>query len=472
MVSRQAEITRGRMLTLFVLVVVGIWALAASNVKAALQPGCTQSGTTVTCSYPQQGQQASFVVPAGVTSVGVYAVGGTGGTPVLLVRHNAAGPGAIVAGGLNVSPGSVLSIQVAGAGTSTGPGAGGGGPGCAGGGGASRVSTSGGPLVVAGGGGGDGCYGPGGANDSFSNSGGGGKAGANGSGPPFGTAGGGMAGTSTAGGAGGAGGTGIVNGNPGAAGFASAGGAGGSGASGAGASGGGGGGGLYGGGGGGQGETAIVNGSPTARPGGGGGGGSSLVPPGGTLQFVTVGAPAEPNPSPMVVISYTAPPSAGTPAPGTILPPGSTGSSTVPQGAARVRLTGVSQSHARWRRGNKLPKFAAIARVRKPPVGTTFRFKLSGPASVRFAFTQSRPGRRVGGRCVAQTARNRSKRRCPRTVTAGSFRFSAGSGAYSVRFQGRISRSKKLKPGRYTLIITATNTAGSSSARLRFTIVG
>jgi hypothetical protein len=41
-----------------------------------------------------------------------------------------------------------------------------------------------------------------------------------------------------------------------------------------------------------------------------------------------------------------------------------------------------------------------------------------------------------------------------------------------VHFQGRISPSKKLRPGRYTLVITATNTAGSTTARLKFTIVG
>ncbi len=260
-------------------------------------------------------------------------------------------------------------------------------------------------------------------------------------------------------------------GAPGAPGVPSAGGAGGNGGSGAGAFGGGGGAGLYGGGGGGQGASVVVNGTPTSQPGGGGGGGSSLVPPGGSVGLVPVGSYMVPIPQPMVVFSYNAPPSAGTPAPGTILSSGSPGSSSIPQGATRVKLTGVGQSHTRWRRGNKLPKFASIARVRTPPVGTTFRFKVNGAARVRFAFTQPLPGRRVGRRCVAQTAKNRRKRRCPRIITAGSFSFSAGAGAYSVRFQGRIPRSKKLKPGRYTLIISATNTAGSTNARLTFTIL-
>ncbi len=209
---------RGRTLPLFILVSVGIWALAATNAKAALQPGCTQSGTTVTCSYQQQGQQATFTVPDGVTSLRVYAVGGTGGTSGGIVPQNGGGAGAIVAGSLGVSPGSLLSIQVAGNGGYLAPGAGGGGVGCTGGGGDSHVSTYSAPLVVAAGGGGDGCWGPNGPLDSGSLPGRGGAAGADGTAPPNeGNAEGGRAGTSTAGGAGGAGGTGDANGRTGSA---------------------------------------------------------------------------------------------------------------------------------------------------------------------------------------------------------------------------------------------------------------
>jgi hypothetical protein len=460
---------RGRMLALFIFVIVGIWALPASNAKADLQAGCTQSGATVTCSYRTQGQRASFEVPAGVTSLAVYAVGGSGGASLVLAAPHPypGGRGAIVGASLSVSPGSVLSIQVAGDGTSA-PGAGGGGAGCTGGGGASRVSTSSGPLVIAAGGGGQGCSGSGaGGYYGILFGAPGGAAGADGSASGYGNAGGGKAGTSTAGGAGGAGGSGIVNGNSGAVGSAGAGGASGDGAAGAGAGGGGGGGGLYGGGSGGQGASDMFNGAPATEPGGGGGGGSSLVPAGGSLGTNSIFLPAPP----MVAISYGAPTSPGEPPPVAVLPPGSPGTGSIPPGVARVRLTSVSQSHARWRRGTKLPKVATIAQVRNPPVGTTFRFKLNGAARVRFAFTQTRPGRTVRGRCVAQTAKNRLNRRCLRTVTAGSFSVSAGVGAYSVRFQGRSSGSRELRPGTYTLLITASNTAGSTTTRLRFTIV-
>ena len=55
----------------------------------------------------------------------------------------------------------------------------------------------------------------------------------------------------------------------------------------------------------------------------------------------------------------------------------------------------------------------------------------------------------------------------------GTLSFMGHNGTNKVVFQGRISRSKKLKPGLYTLIITATNSAGARSTpvTLRFTIV-
>jgi len=91
----------------------------------------------------------------------------------------------------------------------------------------------------------------------------------------------------------------------------------------------------------------------------------------------------------------------------------------------------------------------------RSPVGTKFRFTVSEPARVRFAFTQ-----RV----------RRHKRR--RVVTRGALSFNAAAGAHSVTFQGRLSRHKRIKPGRYTLVITATNAAGQrSTARLTFVVV-
>jgi PKD repeat protein len=138
---------------------------------------------------------------------------------------------------------------------------------------------------------------------------------------------------------------------------------------------------------------------------------------------------------------------------------------------ASPRFTHISQTAKQWRLGKLLPHFAR-KRKRKPPVGTTFAFSLNEVAQVRFAFTQTLPGRRAGRRCVAPTKRNKHKHKCSRTITAGTLTFATHPGINKVRFQGRLSRNKKLKPGRYTLVITATNALGQhATAKLAFTIV-
>ncbi len=108
----------------------------------------------------------------------------------------------------------------------------------------------------------------------------------------------------------------------------------------------------------------------------------------------------------------------------------------------------VRQSTTRWHLGNRL---ATVSRA-KTPIGTTFSFSLNDQAAVTFSFT-----RRVRGR----------------TVTAGRLTFTGHDGTNKVAFQGRVSPKKKLGPGRYTLVITATDPAGASSApkSLSFTIV-
>jgi hypothetical protein len=106
-------------------------------------------------------------------------------------------------------------------------------------------------------------------------------------------------------------------------------------------------------------------------------------------------------------------------------------------------------------------------------VGTTFRFALNQQAVVSFAFSQQVGGRRVNGKCVAQTRANRRRRGCKRTVTQGTLTFAGHSGLNRVVFQGRVSRSKRLPLGAYTLRITAVNSAGqrSSPRSLNFSIV-
>ncbi len=136
-------------------------------------------------------------------------------------------------------------------------------------------------------------------------------------------------------------------------------------------------------------------------------------------------------------------------------------------------ITGATQSHRTWREGSKLAAFARKHGKRKLPVGTTFSFTLNEQARVSFAFTQQVNGRKVKGKCVTQTKKNRHKPACRRTLRSGTLSFTAHSGLNKVFFQGRISRSRKLKPGHYTLMITATSATGRHSrpVRLSFTIV-
>jgi hypothetical protein len=151
-------------------------------------------------------------------------------------------------------------------------------------------------------------------------------------------------------------------------------------------------------------------------------------------------------------------------APGTTTPGGVTGQQPAPV------ITSASQTNKTWREGSAL---ATFSRTHKAALGTTFSFTLNEQASVSFAFTQLVGGRKVKGKCVARTNKNGTKPPCKRTITQGTVSFTGHSGTVKVFFQGRISVSKKLPLGRYTLVITARTSAGQRSQpqSLSFTIV-
>jgi hypothetical protein len=132
-------------------------------------------------------------------------------------------------------------------------------------------------------------------------------------------------------------------------------------------------------------------------------------------------------------------------------------------------LTKLAETAARWREGSALARISS-SRAR---VGTTFSFTLDQTATVSFAFTHNVHGRRVNGTCRAQSKRNKHHAPCTAKVIAGSIKFKGHSGTNRVRFQGRISHSKRLAPGSYKLTVTATGTTGlrSSAHSLMFTIV-
>ena len=273
--------------------------LSAAAILIALSAAAVSPAQAATSTFLFTGAQQQFVVPAGVTSVHVLAVGGAGGSGVA-PGGGAGGPAAEVSGDLEVLPGQTLYVEVGG----TGIGAEGfgseafdggsyGGDDAGGGGGASDVRLLSRPatdtpqslfsrVIVAGGGGG------GGAGISGTTGGAGGAAGSAGGAASVGTSQGGTAGTGESGGIGCGG---MCNGKLG------------SGTQGSvikvGTKGGGGGAGLFGGGG------AEDNGNEETG-GSGGGGGSSLQPADGKTVIPAAAA------APEVQITYS-PPSPPTP---------------------------------------------------------------------------------------------------------------------------------------------------------------
>jgi hypothetical protein len=137
-----------------------------------------------------------------------------------------------------------------------------------------------------------------------------------------------------------------------------------------------------------------------------------------------------------------------------------------------LRLSSLSETAKTWREGNALARISAKKKKKKLPLGTTFSFSLNEPAEVTFTFTAPAGGRKAGKTCVAQTKKNKKKHRCTRTVTAGTLTFSAHAGTNKVRFEGLISKHKKLGPGSYTLLVTATASGKHSpTSTLHFKIV-
>ena len=147
--------------------------------------------------------------------------------------------------------------------------------------------------------------------------------------------------------------------------------------------------------------------------------------------------------------------------------PGTTAAATA---TPQPIVTHATQSHKTWREGNSL---ASLARKSKrAPVGTMFSFTLNEPASVNLTFTQLQIGREVDETCVARTNKNRHKHTCIRSVTQGVLSVTGHAGANDIDFQGRLSHSKRLASGSYTLLLAATNVAGRSpTEKLEFTIV-
>lgn len=102
-----------------------------------------------------------------------------------------------------------------------------------------------------------------------------------------------------------------------------------------------------------------------------------------------------------------------------------------------------------------------------------FSFKLNEPATLRLTFARDLVGRERRGKCVAPTQRDRQRPACRRAIAAGMLSLRGRSGAENVYFDGRLSRSRTLTPGQYTVTFTAIDAVRRSAKpqRLTFTIV-
>jgi Tol biopolymer transport system component len=134
------------------------------------------------------------------------------------------------------------------------------------------------------------------------------------------------------------------------------------------------------------------------------------------------------------------------------------GASSATRDVTAPEVAGLSLSRKRWRRG---PGLAQLARA---GVGTTISFRLSEPASATLSFQRATAGRLRGHRCVKASPRNHARAACTRFVRAGSIAaLAAKAGLDQVRFQGRLSRTRRLAPGRYRLLLSAVDGAHNVS---------
>lgn len=112
----------------------------------------------------------------------------------------------------------------------------------------------------------------------------------------------------------------------------------------------------------------------------------------------------------------------------------------------RLAFASVKLSRRVFRLGRRLPKLS-----RRVATGTTIRFALPEAARVKLSFAK-RTGKRK------------------RFRTAGSFTVHAHAGTNRLRFQGSLSRRRRLKPGRYRLTLTAVDALGNRSAAKRVSL--
>ena len=129
-----------------------------------------------------------------------------------------------------------------------------------------------------------------------------------------------------------------------------------------------------------------------------------------------------------------------------------------------LTLTGVGQSHTKWREGSTAATIARRRRHRRPdsPLGTTFSFTLSTQANVTLTFKRPTVGRAVGAKCVPTTWRNRHARKCTYIAGVGRLTFpTVPAGAHTVTFDGVLQNGRRLRAAFYQVAIAASTSSAS-----------
>lgn len=134
----------------------------------------------------------------------------------------------------------------------------------------------------------------------------------------------------------------------------------------------------------------------------------------------------------------------------------------VPPDATTPSLTGLEVVPPAFELGRK-----ALA-LAKNPKSARILFRLSEDARVTFSFERLLAGRRVRGKCVKPTPANRTAKRCTRVkAVKGKAAVDAARGLNAVRFEGLVTKSRKLAAGRYRVVGEAVDAAGGRSSKRR-----
>lgn len=96
-------------------------------------------------------------------------------------------------------------------------------------------------------------------------------------------------------------------------------------------------------------------------------------------------------------------------------------------------------------------------------LGFSTWYSVSRTSTVTATFTQSAPGKKSGGKCVAPTRKNAKAKSCTRLVTLpGSLTYKGGAGFNKFDFDGTLN-GKALPAGKYTITLTAQSADGKLS---------